>query len=294
LFRFVHNETYLNCYRISDTLLDEWVRKINRLKPTLIEAYVDAIYDLSKRTLATGQRIHNPRGIITSAGVLTPTIRDTIQSVFNCRILNRYGSREVSNIACSCEQVDSLHVNEAMQWVEIVDDDGRRCQPGEEGHILITLLTNITMPLIRYRIEDRGAWDERTECICGRRTKKLAYIAGRRNDYLMGRLGVRINGVALTTLLYPVQGIRQYQYRQSSLEHVELAVVPMPGVMPERIAQQLNELTAKLQRMMNGTPVRVLYEAEIAPSNSGKYRYVINQLPELVLRDHLPSDLRTN
>jgi phenylacetate-CoA ligase len=284
VFRFFHNETYLNCYRVSDALLDTWIEDINRLKPTLIEAYVDAIYELSKRLFTTGQRIHSPRGIITSAGVLTPEIREAIRSAFNCRILNRYGSREVGNVACSCGEADSLHVNEAMEWVEIVDDNGQRCKPGEEGDILITLLTNVTMPLIRYRIEDRGVWDESIECACGRKTKKLAQIAGRQNDYLIGRRGVRINGVALTTLLYPVQGIRQYQYRQSSTEHVDLAVVPMPGVPPERVAQQLTDLMTKLQWMMGGTPVRLLYEAEISPSNSGKYRYVVNQLPEDALR----------
>jgi phenylacetate-CoA ligase len=278
LFRYTQNQTYLNCYGITDALLDEWVTTINRIKPTLIEAYVDACYELSKRVLATNQTIHSPTGLITSAGVLTPEIRATIQRAFRCPVVNRYGSREVSNVACSCGQSTCLHVNEAMAWLEIVDKDGKACPHGVEGDVLVTLFTNRTMPLIRYRIEDRGTWDASTQCVCGRNTQKLVNIVGRRNDFLVGRDGIRINGVALTTLLYPVNGIRQYQFRQASTDRVVLAVVPVDGVSPESLQTPISTLTIKLQQMLKGTPVEVKFEGNIKPSNSGKYRYVLNEI----------------
>lgn len=278
VFRFAQNQTYLNCYGITDALIDEWVATINQIKPTLIEAYVDAIYEVSKRVLATKQSVHSPNGIITSAGVLTPEIRTTIERAFRCQIVNRYGSREVSNVACSCGQCASLHVNEAMAWLEIVDKEGKACAPGVEGDVLVSLFTNHTMPLIRYRIEDRGTWEESTQCACGRNTRRLVNIVGRRNDFLVGREGIRINGVALTTLLYPVNGIRQYQFRQASADRVVLAVVPMDDVSPESLQAPISALTAKLQQMLKGTPVEIKFETNIKPSNSGKYRYVLNEM----------------
>lgn len=278
MFRFVHNETYLNCYRVTEELLDQWIDRINAIRPTLIEGYVDAIHELSRRVIKTGKRIHQPRGIITSAGVLTAEIKSTVKQAFNCRIVNRYGSREVSNLACSCGQCDSLHVNQAMAWIEIVDEQGQPCAPGQEGDILVSLFTNHTMPMIRYRIEDRAIWDDTRNCPCGRQTLRLRSIAGRRTDYLLGRNGVKISGIALTTLLYPVIGIRQYQYRQTSLDEVTLAAVPQAGVSEETLRREITPLLAKLEGLMQGTPVKLKFESEIVPSKSGKYRYVLNEL----------------
>ena len=79
IFRFVHNETYLNCYRITNSLLDEWIERINAIRPTLIEAYVDALYELSVRILKTNARVATPRGLIVSAGVLTPVATEAIE-----------------------------------------------------------------------------------------------------------------------------------------------------------------------------------------------------------------------
>lgn len=277
IFRLVHNETYLNCYRISDELLDTWVSRLNSIRPTLIEAYVDALRELAKRIIDTGVAVDSPRGIITSAGVLTPETRDLIGKAFRCPILNRYGSREVGNVACSCSQGNELHVHEAWSFLEIVDEEGNPCGVGQEGDILVTLFANRTMPLIRYRIEDRGYWAD-GECACGRTTERLAQLSGRMNDYLIGAKGSRINGTALTTLLYSVPGIRQFQYRQSSLENINLSIVPMNDSGRQELLDTLNDPLQRLRNLLHGIDVKVEIVTEILPSKSGKFRYVINEL----------------
>ena len=40
----------------------------------------------------------------------------------------------------------------------ILDGDGNPVKPGETGEIVVTDLDNYGMPLIRYRIGDRGKW----------------------------------------------------------------------------------------------------------------------------------------
>jgi phenylacetate-CoA ligase len=282
-FRFVHNETYLNCYRITDTLLDEWVRKINAIRPTLIEAYVDALHELSVRVLKTGASIASPRGIVTSAGVLTPAMAEIIRRAFRAPIINRYGSREVSNVACSCGLSQELHVNEAWSYLEVVDEKGQACPPGVEGDILVTLFGNRTMPLIRYRIEDRGVWAS-GECPCGRRTRRLAAVSGRRTDYLVTADGTRINGVAIATytalaaLHDAKSGVRQFQYRQRRPGHVTLAIVPREGVGRDSLRSNVQTAVSSLGHMFQGVTVDVEIEREILPSNSGKLRYVVNEL----------------
>jgi phenylacetate-CoA ligase len=277
LFRFAQNETYLNCHRITEAHFVDWVNTINRLQPVLIEAYVDVLREFAKWILDSGTHVTRPRGIITSAGVLTATARETITRVFGCPILNRYGSREVGNMACSCGQAEELHVHEAWCHLEIVDEHGKPCKVGEEGNILVTLYANRTMPMIRYQIEDRASWAQGT-CKCGRLTKRLSEVAGRMNDYVVAADGARISGAALTTVLYGVRGIKRFQYRQSSLSSVNLSVESCSGVDTSRLKADLVEPVEKLESLLKGTKVEVVYSEEIQPSNSGKYRYIINDL----------------
>jgi phenylacetate-CoA ligase len=278
-FRFVHNETYLNCYQISDGLLDTWIRCLSSIRPTLIEAYVDALRELAKRVVATRTVVHSPVGIITSAGVLTANTQDLIRQAFRCPILNRYGSREVGNIACSCSESDELHIHEAWSFLEIVNGAGQPCAVGEEGNILVTLFANRTMPLLRYQIEDRGAWAD-GDCVCGRKTKRLAQVSGRMNDYLIAANGGHINGTALTTLLYSVPGIRQFQYRQTSLKNVTLVVVAVDRDARNRLAKDLEIPIEQLKSLLGEMNVEVEFANEVMPSKSGKFRYIINELAD--------------
>lgn len=277
IYRTVHNETYLNCYNTNDEVIHNWIGCINAKRPTLIEAYADAIYELSRLIIREDIYVERPRAIITSAGVLESHMREAITQAFNCPVLNRYGSREVSDMACSCLSNNELHVNEFLCYLEIVDDQGEPCEVGIEGNILVTLFTNYTMPLIRYQIEDRGIWAS-GHCPCGRNTIRLVEISGRQSDYLLASDGTKINGTALTTLLYPVTGIRRYQYRQTQKGTVVLAVVPVQGSNLDRLKKEILLALERLKTMLRGSTVELAIVDEIVPSKSGKYRYILNEL----------------
>jgi phenylacetate-CoA ligase len=276
VFRFANNEHYFNCHHIDDTVLQSWANKLSVLQPSIIESYVDAINELAVFLEKRNIRAIRPKSIIASAGVLTNEIRSTLQRVFECSVLNRYGSREVGNVACSCPSGEELHVNEFWCYVELIDENGLECPPGVEGDILITLFANRTMPLIRYRIEDRGIWADNTPCVCGRRTKRLRQIAGRRNDFLLARSGSRVHGSAVNSLFYQVRGIRKYQFMQQSPDEVRLYVVPAEGVDPKTLEAELAAPLARIATLLDGAPVILALVDRIAPSNSGKHRYIIN------------------
>jgi phenylacetate-CoA ligase len=260
-------------------MLNTWIKCINTKHPTLIEAYVDAIYELSHRIIEQKISINSPRAIITSAGVLMPHMKEVITKAFDCPVINRYGSREVGAIACSCKSSDELHVNEYACYIEIVDEDGNPCKEGMEGDILVTLLTNYAMPLIRYKIQDRGIWASGS-CFCGRNTKRLTNISGRQSDYLLASDGSRINGTALTTLLYPASHIiKRYQYRQVEKDKVVVHVVPRDGHDIELLQRKMQPLIDKLQAMLRGVSVELNIVDDIIPSKSGKYRYIIREEP---------------
>jgi len=253
-----------------------WIECINRIRPTLIEAYADALFELSRWVVEEKVPLRSPRAIITSAGVLAPHMRETIREAFGCPVLDRYGSREVGAIACSCISSNELHVQENACYVEVVDEEGRPCAEGVEGDILVTLLTNYAMPLIRYKIQDRGEW-ALGPCPCGRKTKRLARISGRQSDYLLALDGTRINGTALTTLLYSVSNIVRYQYRQDARGRVVLTVVPKDAGGVDHLKTEMCLPMERLKSMLGGMPVELAIVNDISPSKSGKYRYVVRE-----------------
>jgi len=277
IYRRVHNEIYLNCCSIDDEVIHKWIDGINTTRPTLIEAYADAIYELSRCINSEGLYVVRPRAIITSAAVLTPYMRETITKAFNCPVLNRYGSREVSDVACSCLSSNELHINEFSHYIEVVDENGNPCEPGVEGNILVTLLRNYTMPLIRYRIEDRGVWATGT-CPCGRTTRRLLGVTGRQFDFLQAADGTKIHAAPFVYLLFPVSSIRRYQYRQTGKTHITLAVVPAAGYDKEAIMQDIRLPLKHVRSLLPGISVEVAIVDEIIPGKSGKLRYILNEV----------------
>src|SRR5689334_14221372 len=132
-------------------------------------------------------------------------MREKIAEVFGCHVYNRYGSREVSDIACELPGASGLWVAPWGNYVEILDDEARPVPPGEEGNIVVTCLTNYAMPLVRYWIGDRGALAQtsrigQTDGEAG--PQFLKHVFGRNVDAFRTRDQALIDGEYFTHLLY--------------------------------------------------------------------------------------------
>ncbi|MFW9924137.1 MAG: phenylacetate--CoA ligase family protein, partial [Candidatus Thorarchaeota archaeon] len=169
----------LNSFRMTRANMDKYVKKINRSRPKIIESYVQPIYELASFIKNNNLKIVSPKGIITSAGTLYPEMRDLIREVFRCPVLNRYGSREVGDVACSCNKSNELHVNIINNYIEILDENLKPVKPGTLGQIYITKLTNFTMPLIRYKIGDLAIPSDNQLCECKRGLPLIKFVEGR-------------------------------------------------------------------------------------------------------------------
>jgi phenylacetate-CoA ligase len=274
--RWLRNEIWLNAYNMSDDRMDVYVRTINRFKPLQILTYVESIYNLARYIQRRGISIHAPRSIMTTAGVLTEEMRNVIEEVFQTEVFNRYGSREVGDMACECSTHKGLHVSEYYTYVEIVRDDGTPVEPGEIGHIVVTSLTNYAMPIIRYRIGDMGAWSEET-CGCGRPHRMLREVIGRESDMFYTTSGDQFHGSYFTLVMFKQQWAKQYQVVQEQLDLIRIRLVDSEaeGGSKNR-SQELDTITSETRRIM-GSDCRVEFEftEQIEAAASGKYRYVI-------------------
>ena len=106
----VFNRVLLNSFKMSDEDMRQYVEIINKNKPVLIEAYVQSIYELAKFIKNNELSVYSPKGILTTAGTLYSEQQMLIEKVFRTKVYNRYGSREVGDVACSCEKGEGLHL----------------------------------------------------------------------------------------------------------------------------------------------------------------------------------------
>ena len=195
-----------------------------------------------------------------------------IEAAFGCKVTDRYGSEEVSLIACECERHEGMHLNIEQLYIEFLRPDGTAAASGEEGKIVITDLLNRGMPFIRYRIEDVGVPSDR-RCPCGRGMPLMERITGRVADYLKRRDGSLVAGVSLVErTLTAITGLEQLQVVQPSVDEIVLNVVRAPDFSATTEQALLAEFRSVFGEGIN---IRTEYVERIPQERSGKYRFSI-------------------
>ena len=132
---------------------------------------------------------------------------------------------------------------------------------------------NADMPLIRYRIGDRGTLAGGLEtCQCGRTLPVIESVDGRVDDILYTMDGRRIG--RLDPLFKGDLPIQEAQIIQEALDCVRVRYVPTPDFRPDHEAVITQRLQARMGR------VKVVMEpiAEVPRGPNGKFRAVICKL----------------
>lgn len=282
LNRWLKNIVFHNAFLATDEDMQRTVDAINRHKPVQILAYVVSLYELARFIERESLEVYSPASLMSTAGTLYPEKREVIERVFRAPVYNRYGSREVGDIACECEAHSGLHTSPLAHYLEIVRDDGTPVMPGEIGELVVTSLVNYTMPLVRYRIGDMAAWGEQ-KCSCGRSWPMLKEVVGRLSDVFTTSTGARVLGGCLIILLHSDDWIRRFQCIQEEYDYVRLLIVPSIDMRSaqRRVEQRRPDLEQRL-RLVMGSQCRLGIELmeEIPPSASGKHRYVMSKVTD--------------
>ena len=280
LGRWLRNETMLNTFKMSPATMKEYVETINKFQPKQILAYVESIYELARFIEREKLPVYSPAAIMTSAGTLHVHMREKIETVFKAPVFNRYGSREVGDIACEDTSHSGLLVSAPTHYVELLNQEGVPAQPGEVGEIVVTLLTNFAMPLIRYRIGDMGAWavDKAAQ---SQPWPVLSEVTGRVTDTFLTGDGTQVYGEYFTHLFYFQNWVEKFQVVQESLEHIVVKIVPLEnGFDPASVQQELGSIRQKIKVVTGECRIEFQFVDAIASTASGKYRYTISKVAE--------------
>ena len=269
--------TVLKTIRMTEKDYYKYVEKINRIKPSLIFTYT---HEFSRFVQEHHLNIFSPKGIMATGSVLFPEVKARIEEVFKAPIFNRYGSREVGDMACNCRENNSLHTVPDVHYLEILDDQGKEVEPGKAGNIIVTLLTNYTMPLIRYKIGDVGILSEK-KCLCGRELPLMKKVVGRIRNRFKNKFGDYINA-GFYSLFYFQENIKQFQLVQETINLIIINLVLVDKHKLKDMNQFFTETSKKICKIM-GHQVTVKYNIvdEIKPSPSGKYMYIFSRVVDV-------------
>ncbi|RLI52817.1 MAG: hypothetical protein DRP09_17155 [Candidatus Thorarchaeota archaeon] len=276
LMNWALNRFVTNAYVLSEESMSAFAAQIRRRRPRILFGYPSSVYRFAEFVRARDWNDIKFDAIFSSAEVLYPAQRQLIEEVFDGKMFDRYGTRELGGICCECQAHTALHASIENVYVEILRDldSNDLAQPGETGHIIVTNLNNYGMPFIRYSIEDMGAWSTLPQCSCGRQSPLMDLVQGRRIDMFKTRDGRAVWG-GFASPLFGMDGVKQFQLVQKSLDRVVARIVRDGELAQDRLAQI--ERTVKLA-LGEHVDVEFEFPDEIAVCDSGKYRYAISEL----------------
>jgi phenylacetate-CoA ligase len=211
------------------------------------------------------------------------SMRDEIEKRLGLAALNHYGLSEVIGPGVASEHVetrDGLTIWEDHFYPEVIDPQSGAVLPeGKDGELVITSLTKVGMPVVRFRTRDLTRLLPGT----GRAMRRMARITGRTDDMLIIR-GVNV---------FPSQ-IEEILLKNDSLSPHYVLEVRRDGhlddldVLVERRAEMLAEakvaVEQDVERSIKGyigvsTKVRVVEPGTVQRSQ-GKAVRVIDKRPK--------------
>lgn len=242
----------------------------------------DTIYGLPSALVEAGEelRAHGARlgvkRVFTSGELLRPAVREAIAEAFRARVFDVYGSSETKEIAWECP-AGGMHLNADVVRLEVLDESDEPVSRGVEGNLVATVLVNRAMPLLRYRLGDRGSLlDQR--CECGHPFPLLGVVTGRRADMLVLEGGHRVSPYAVTCAMEGVGQVLRYQVTQ--LEPARLRVRAILEGTADR-GQVAHRIRSVLRReVAHSLETEVEFVDRLPAGPRAKFR-VVEPLPSL-------------
>lgn len=270
-YSYFQKNMLFSSYHLTEKNIPLYIEKLRQFQPSYIDAYPSSIFSIAKYAQKYNINLHNiTQRITTSAETLFQEQREIIESTFGVQVFDQYGAAEMCVFVGECEY-GNYHINSDYGAVEVLNKDGIDVEPGEEGEIVCTGFINPIMPLIRYRIGDRGILSDK-KCKCGSPFPVMEKILGRMDDVIITPDGRRVGRLSPVLKGFPV---KEVQYIQETIDFLEIYVVK------EDTYSEKNELQFKKElekRLGNKITFRFNYIEKIPRNPGGKLQTIISRI----------------
>lgn len=205
------------------TDLDRQIDMLAAFAPASAIIYPSNLDALTTRLESRGETLPSVRRLWTLGETLHATTRERVRDYWGLEIHDAYSSEEVGYLAIQCPDSGDYHTMDEMLVVEILDEAGHTCAPGEAGRVIVTDLRNCATPLFRYDTGDHAV--AAAPCRCGRGLGTVQRILGRERNMIRNPDGTRHWPLTGYKKYREIAPIVQYQMVQHALDRIELRLV---------------------------------------------------------------------
>jgi phenylacetate-CoA ligase len=199
------------------------VEVLRREAPAYLLSFASNLGALARHCRTHGIALPSLRGVRSSGEVLTAETRAACRDAWGVEPADMYSAVETGYVSFECAEHRSHHVQAESALVEVLHDDGRACEVGETGRVVVTPLNNFAMPLLRYELGDLA--EVGPPCACGRTLPVLTRILGRARDMLTLPSGAKRFAHYGQKVLADISGVVQHQVVQRSRTEIEFFLV---------------------------------------------------------------------
>lgn len=261
------NREWFEAFRLSRERLLAYHHRLRELRPACIVAYATALADLAAvvAELADGPLEYPRCCFVTGGEKLHGPQRALIERVFQKPVYERYGSRDVGNMAYQIapDAAVGLEVDWALVHLEPMTAD-------PVAPIVVTKLHGDAMPLIRYAVDDVAEFPSGARP--GHPVFTLRSVLGRALDRILLPGGGWVHGAEFPHLLKDFP-LLDYQVYQAPDRTVEVRLVPGREFSP--IHRQVIERTLRVN--LSGVDLRVTEVESIPRAAANKWRPVVSE-----------------
>jgi len=241
---FLERQTLASIFHLSESNASHYIDFLRQNSGKVLEGFPSVLAILADFILKTGEPIPM-RAVFADGEPLYPFLRESIENAFATRAYDLYGNTEYAGLIHECEH-GQMHAIPEYAYLEILDAEDRPVGPGEEGYFVWTSFVNDAMPLIRYRIGDRGCWQATSPCSCGRNFPLVVPTITRDSDTLRCPDGRLFSPRALNQCLKGATSLRFCQLIHERPGHVLIRGVASS---PDSYAD-LMEIQKRLQKVL--------------------------------------------
>jgi len=276
---FLLNRIRMTTFQLSEDYLEGFYQRCLRFKPEYLYGYPSAMFTFAQYLKSKSKVEHNLGANIAvcTAETLDDFQRKTMEEVFDCKVVNEYGCTELGIIAYECPE-GNLHIASENVYLEVIQDN-QPAPPRQMAPLVITNLSNYSMPLIRYCNGDMGAISNGL-CPCDRTPGMplMESLVGRTVDVVSSSDGKPMHATIFTYVakdVFKTGVIKEFKAIQKKQDLLVVQIAKGQNFEQEAIDNMVKRIK---QILGGGMQVEVEYLDIIPREKSGKFRYFVSEI----------------
>lgn len=267
---------YQVAFGLSEQEIHDILTKHINKKNMLFGGYASSLYLFAQTAIKYNIKNIQFEAVISWGDKMFDHYRSTIESGFNCKVYDIYGSTE-GFVISGQKDLNYHYVFTPHVYLEILDKDGNEVKDGEIGHVVVTSLDAFEMPLIRYNLGDLAIKLPRSEYPKNRSLQLplLQKIVGRETDIVYTPNGKGLIVHTFTGIMEHYQEIKQFRVLQTTLDKITIEYIPNDHFNPTMLSQVKSRIYKEVNEEFN---IEFIEVANIPNSPSGKPQIIVSSL----------------